>query len=35
MKLQVWYGVGYATFEDCIVVNAACGGGDSGSLVFV
>jgi intein/homing endonuclease len=29
MTLQVWYGVGYAPFEDCVVVSAACGGGDS------
>jgi hypothetical protein len=35
MTLQVWYGVGYAPFEDCVVVSAACGGGDSGSLVYV
>lgn len=35
MSVNVWYGQGIAMFEDCIVVRAACQGGDSGSLVYV
>jgi hypothetical protein len=35
MSTRVWYGVGFAPFDDCIVVSAGCSGGDSGSLVYV
>jgi len=34
MKVKVFYGKGFAIFNDVIVVKGKAGGGDSGSLVF-
>ena len=35
MKIKVFYGAGFAVFEDVIIVNAKSAGGDSGSLVYI
>jgi len=34
-KVKVWYGDRYIVFEDQIIVQARCEGGDSGSPVFI
>lgn len=34
LTVRVWYGAGFAVFEDCGAVMSRVAGGDSGSLVF-